>query len=458
MVKLENWQRGVVAATTALMLVACSMADIEGTGLSNKTSGGKTTPASTDGEVCTEDGAPVTITPEDPAKLPKCACDVGGTARCVPTAKVPASSAKSLATCANAPGAGVCVPDSLVKSGGAAPKTCTSPFGEGRCISLCVPEVAKNAQLLNRGEGDICAEDEKCAPCLNPLKNNEPTGVCDLGKASATKKCDDGAATGSTTSSSSGGAPTNLACPYTGPPIVDVNTFAACGGGPGMRCVPTTLVPPDVAKMLDACPTGLCAPEKSIAAGGNYVPKTCTAVAGAEGRCLNASIPTIKGQASQLSKDTCDSGELCAPCYSPLDGKETGACKTAKCDAPKQAAKTFKACCTDQGTSRAKCVPKAMVPASQQGNLDDDDETCVKDAELCVPNEMLQPNFKGPACTGSTFLTGDYSGVCLSDCLSFGFIQSLGISRGSCTKGFKCAPCTNPLNGKATGAPGCPGT
>lgn len=456
--KLGQRELVVVAAVFATLLGACSMADIEGTGIMNKTPKSKTTPSSTDGEVCTEDGAPVGLTPEDPAKFPKCACAAGGAARCVPKDKVPSTSQKALDTCTQG-GPGVCVPDTLVKSGGASPKTCKSPFGEGRCMSLCVPEVAKNAALLNRGEGDICADDERCAPCLNPLKNNEPTGVCELGKPVATKKCDDaqgGTSSGQSTSSSSGGGTSTIACPYTGPPIVDVNTFAACGTG--MRCVPTTLVPPDVAKMLDTCATGLCAPEKSIAAGGNYVPKTCSAIAGAEGRCLNAAIPTIKAQAAQLTKDTCDTGELCAPCFSPLDGKETGACKTAKCDAPKQAAKTFKACCTDQGTSRAKCVPKAMVPASQQGNLDDDDETCLKDAELCVPNEMLQPNFKGPACTGSTFLTGDYSGVCLSDCLSFGFIQSLGISRGSCTKGFKCAPCTNPLNGKPTGAPGCPGT
>ena len=77
----------------------------------------------------------------------------------------------------------MCVPDPLVKSGGKAPPTCKSPFGEGRCMSVCVPEVAKNADLLNRGEGDVCAEDERCAPCLNPLKNNEPTGVCEIGKA-----------------------------------------------------------------------------------------------------------------------------------------------------------------------------------------------------------------------------------------------------------------------------------
>lgn len=430
-------------AVAALLIGACSMPDIEGGGLAGELSP-RATPKS--GDACVDVGG-VELAPEDPAKFPKCACAAkGGAARCVPKDKVPASVAGQLETCTQG-GAGVCVPDPLVRSGGKAPPTCTSPFGEGRCMSTCVPEVAKNADLLNRGEGDVCAEDERCTPCLNPLKNNEPTGVCEIGKATPAT-CD--------AKSSPGGPPAPaVKCPYEGPPVVDVSTFPACGDG--ARCVPSSLVPAQSAAMLETCATGLCAPEKSIAAGGQYLPKTCKALAGAEGRCLNVNIPQVDAQKAQLSRDVCDPSELCTPCFNPIDGKETGACKSVSCDAPKQPATTFKACCNSQGSARAKCVPKAIVPASQQGNLDDDDGTCAEGSELCVPNEMLQPNFKGPACTGSSLLTGDYTGVCLSDCLHFGFIQSLGISRGSCTKGFKCAPCTNPLTGQATGAPGCPG-
>jgi hypothetical protein len=444
-------QRTIVAlaSVTAVLLGACSAADIEGTALDGEVKAGANT-AKSDPAACVP-GASVALAPEDPAKFPKCACATkGGAARCVPTAKVPSNVASQLEACTEG-GGGVCVPDPLVKSGGKAPPTCKSPFGEGRCMSVCVPEVAKNADLLGRGEGDSCAEDERCAPCLNPLKNNEPTGVCEIGKAAPA--CD-----AKPSSTTPGPAAPALSCPYAGPPVVDVATFEVKDCGEAMRCVPSSLVPASAAAMRKACATGLCAPEKSIAAGGQYLPKTCSAIAGAEGRCLNKSIPQVDAQKAQLSRDTCDASELCTPCFSPLDGKETGACKTVSCDAPKQPAKTFTACCNDQGAARAKCVPTSSVPASQQGNLDDDGGTCQKGSELCVPNEMLQPNFKGPACAGSTFLTGDYTGVCLSDCLSFGFIQSLGISRGNCTKGFKCAPCTNPLTGKATGAPGCPGT
>ena len=48
-------------------------------------------------------------------------------------------------------------------------------------------------------------------PCLNPLKNNEPTGVCEIGKPqSADCNKQNAGSSGST-----GAAPTNIACPYT---------------------------------------------------------------------------------------------------------------------------------------------------------------------------------------------------------------------------------------------------
>ena len=441
----------VAGVVVGVLLGACSTADIEGSALDGKAKAAADTSTKSDSAACTS-GPTVALAPDDPNKYPKCACAAkGGAARCVPKDKVPASVAGQLDTCTKN-GAGVCVPDPLVKSGGAAPPTCKSPFGEGRCMSVCVPQIAQNADLLNRGEGDTCAVDERCAPCLNPLKNNEPTGVCDIGKA-APAQCAS-TSTGGDAKPAGSAAPA-LTCPYTGAPVVDVTTFPAADCGAGMRCVPASLVPASSAAMLKACATGLCAPEKSIAAGGQYLPATCKALAGAEGRCLNKNIPQVDAQKAQLAQDTCDASELCTPCFNPIDGKTTGACNTVSCDAPKQPARAFTACCNSQGTSRAKCVPTSIVPSAEQGNLDDDNGTCQKGAELCVPNEMLQPNFKGPACTGSTFLTGSYDGVCLSDCLSFSFIQSLGISRGSCTKGFKCAPCSNPLTGQPTGAPGC---
>lgn len=441
----------VTIALSATLLLACTAADLEGTPVDGKLPARGDTSASSSAQQCSD--TTVSLTPTDPGTLPKCACTAGGAARCVPKDKVPSNVSGVLESCSEG-GPGVCVPDKLVASGGAAPKTCKSAFGEGRCMSMCVPDVAKNASLLNRGEGDVCDADERCVPCLNPLQNNEPTGVCEIGKPPPPACTSGGGDSGKSAPTSGGGQ--QLSCPYGGPPVVDVSTFPSCGDG--ARCVPTSLVPASAAALLKTCPTGLCAPEKSIAAGGQYLPKTCKAIGGGEGRCTNVNIPAVEAQKSMLARDVCDANELCAPCFSPLDGKETGACRTVSCDAPKDPAKTFTGCCTSQGTTRAKCIPTSIIPQGEQGNLDDDDGTCLKGQELCVPNEMLQPGFKGPACNGSTLLTGDYTGVCLSDCLHFGFIQSLGISRGTCQQHFKCAPCTNPLTGQPTGAPGCPGT
>jgi hypothetical protein len=177
---------------------------------------------------------------------------------------------------------------------------------------------------------------------------------------------------------------------------------------------------------------------------------------GAEGRCLHEAIPQVASQKSMLPQATCASYERCVPCFSPLDGKASGACSLSCDPGPKQAPKPFTSCCTPEHatTTQGKCIPVTQIPQAEQPNLDVYE--CVKGTELCVPTEMALPTFTPPACTGSTLLTGSYTGVCLSTCLKFGFFQQLGIAQGSCDQLHECAPCKNPLNGQPTGAPGCP--
>src|SRR5262249_50137913 len=142
---------------------------------------------------------------------------------CVPTAKLPANVVAQLAPCSD--GASYCVPDSFIRSGGGAPPTCKSLNGAaGVCLSVCVPQVKQYQTLLPQ---DTCATDERCAPCMNPL-TMMPSGACDIGKCTS----------GSTPPTQ----PPAASCPYTGPPLVDVNTLTACGAG--AHCVSTTLVPP----------------------------------------------------------------------------------------------------------------------------------------------------------------------------------------------------------------------
>ena len=106
------------------------------------------------------------------------------------------------------------------------------------------------------------------------------------------------------------------------------------------------------------------------------------------------------------------------------------------------------------GTDEGRCIPDEIVPSSEQKNLDQD--SCKASTDSCVPSEMLNiATFKPEACSGNGFLVGAYTGVCLSKCLSFG-IQGIVLSQGSCDDIHTCAPCTNPLSGQPTGAPGCP--
>jgi hypothetical protein len=372
---------------------------------------------------------------QDPAKLPKCACEDGGEARCVPKSKIPASFASKLEGCDD--GAGLCVPDKLVKSGGQAPKTCESIVGDGRCMSLCVPDVAAKKNVLNRGKKNECDANELCVPCINPLEGNKPTGVCDIGKK---KTCDQG--TGSTPSSAGGGGG-GEACPYNGPPI-DVAMFEKCGEGG--RCVPTEAVSEAQRSRLSPCAKGLCAPEKSVAKKGLHLPATCQSVGGAEGRCLSKVIKDIAAKASTLPQANCDANEVCAPCFSPIDGSDTGACSSIPCDKPKEAKKTFASCCEGKG----KCVPEASVTdPSQKEKLEP--KECQPGAELCAPAEDVGRTTKRPSCTGTMrLLKKPYVGACISKCLNIG-AKAIFIEQGTCDSEHTCAPCVDPF-GKNTGA------
>src|SRR5262249_11702016 len=161
------------------------------------------------------------------------------------------------------------------------PKTCTSVAGaEGRCLSTCLPSVSSEADLL---PGDVCNTGEKCVPCFNPTASDPtaPTGACSLA-------CDKPV-----------NPPVTLTCPWTAPNVIDPSIFPACWPAcGGAHCVPGSLVPASEQTLLAPCNggKGFCAPDKIIAAGGEYVPKTCTSVAGVEGRCISACLPSVESQ------------------------------------------------------------------------------------------------------------------------------------------------------------------
>jgi hypothetical protein len=362
----------------------------------------------------------------------------GGQAHCLEDSRVPGELKPFVAACDSG---GYCIPDSFLTTGAAEPpQTCSAFGGDGVCLSRCIPQVSENAGLLRK---ETCAgADELCVPCISPL-DNKPTGACDLLEL-ATCVGDDKGDNGGTSTACDDPATCNYDANC--PPLIDPTTLASCGAD--AHCVdPALVTDPAQSSRLGKCSDGvkLCVPDVFIKTGGKFTAATCKSVGGAEGRCLSRVLPDVKAQDALLPQDTCTANEKCTPCYDPITGKETGACRLSCDTGPTKPAVTFPQCCD----SRAHCVPTSAIPDAQEDNLDDD--SCAT-GNLCVPDQILL-NQTIPTCTANSLILGNYTGVCLSDCFSFG-IQGLALSRGSCASNFKCAPCTQ--NGQPTGAPGCP--
>jgi hypothetical protein len=359
---------------------------------------------------------------------------------------VPEKNRSAFAACPSGDGS-LCVPDAIISAGvHFQPKACVFALDKspGVCLSLCVDKVGSdpNAKLLTQ---ETCANGDVCVPCTNPL-TKMPTGACDI----KGEPC--GAGPSSTSSSSTtGGGPT---CPYDGPPLVDPKSFPACACA-GSHCVPSALVPKDQQAKLLTCDGGFCVPDETIASKGLGVPKTCTSIGGAEGRCLSTCLPVIAKRASLLPTDVCGAGQVCAPCYDPTasdPNAPTGACEVA-CDKPAKPPvklscphkgppivdpKKFEACTGACGGAR--CLPADMVPASQQSKL----AGCKTKGNpgFCVMDETIASaqNYVPPTCKS----IAGAEGRCLSTCLPEIAAQGDLLPQDSCAAGYRCAPCFNP--------------
>ncbi len=383
-----------------------------------------------------DDGVPVADcdgplgAPRDPDALPACCEDFVGGAHCVDD--VPPELEGVLGTCA---GGGYCVPDPFIETGGVfEPLTCTSLSGaEGRCLSGCVPQVKDYWGILPQ---DACADDERCVPCVNPIDGTE-TGVCKLAFT-----CEGGPGGGD------GPDPGEPQCPHQGADVLDPSTMPACA--PGAHCLSDALVPADMADQLADCPDGAskCVPDEFIRTGGNFIPATCESVAGAEGRCLSTALPEVASQATLLPQSSCAADHLCVPCFSPLDGTETGACRLSCDPGPTEGPTQLPACCDGRGT----CVP-ASAAGDQADQLGED--VCPEDQGLvCAPNVFLDGDFTPATCeTGLLqviFGPDVAEGRCLPDCLPA--VDNFLLGQDGCADGYKCAPCVDPLTGEPSGA------
>ena len=384
-------------------------------------------------------GAPV-----DPETLTACCPDFGG-AHCVE--KVPADLEAHVGTC---DGGGYCVPDPFISTGGVfTPKACKAFDGSaGVCLSACIPEIGKVATVLSQ---DVCDASERCAPCDF---GGKPTGACDIkgecegqgssGTGGAAPSCDDPA--------------TCLnECPPIDPSGLGLTACTTCGGA---HCVPTAQVPDPMllAELAKCDDTSVCVPDDLIATSGKFIPATCKSVSGVEGRCLSKCLPQVADQAAQLPQDTCPETHACVPCYDPLSGMDTGACKISCDPGPAGPPQTFAKCCKDMmGT----CIPAASVPPEQQAELGPD--SCPQDqgAAVCVPDPFLEAQQSGMPFVPETcetsfflqFLFGDEykDGACLPECIPQ-IASAPFLEQDVCPDNWKCAPCKDPQTGQSSGA------
>jgi hypothetical protein len=377
--------------------------------------------------------------PRDPASLPACCQDYLGDGHCLPEATVPAELRGVLDTCDTG---GLCIPDKFIETGGVlTPKTCASLDGaQGVCLSVCIPQVGQYSGILPQ---DACDADERCAPCVSPL-DGMPTGACDI-KGECVGEGPD-----TPVPPPPGDGDDPATCVHEGNPVVDVSTLVACGER--AHCFQASLVPADFQGRLSACADAsqLCVPDLFLESGGDFVAPSCRSLADAEGRCLSLVLPDVKAQQELLPRSTCAAGDLCVPCYSPLDGSDTGACSLSCDTGPSEPPAELPACCGSIGT----CVPSSAVPPGQAERLGEDE--CPEGGSyLCVPDVFLEGSYTPPSCEAGliAFIFGDEfrDGACLPECLP-DVDSAPFLGQDDCLDGMKCVPCIDPLSGESSGA------
>lgn len=298
-----------------------------------------------------------------------------------------------------------CAPTRWLETGAPKAETCrTLGEREGRCLPSCLPEVAEQAQQLRQ---ESCAIGELCLPCFDPLSGNE-TGACRAG----------------------GDQPKDPA-----------DLFGRCCDGRG-RCVEREVLaqstaPDDLAWLdTEGCkePEALCVPERWLDEP-DAAPRSCRAAGDLEGRCLSDCLPNVAAQADRLQQRSCDGGELCVPCYDPLNGEDTQVCRVGD-DAPAEAPRTYEGCCLNDGSALGTCVPIDLLSPEQIDSLPVD--SCSQTDTKCVPNDLLKEPNQLTSCSSSLL---SESGLCLPSCF-LPPLARLVTPTGTCTRPERCVPCS----------------
>jgi hypothetical protein len=309
----------------------------------------------------------------------------------------------------------MCVPDAFAASDFAPVHCAVSAAGgaEGRCLPDCLPQVSGQRDRLRQ---ESCLAHHLCVPCVDPVSGTA-TGACQLGM-------DKG-------------------------PAGPAQVFDSCCDGES-RCVPQSEVPEAQRGLVgrDSCSheEDLCVPSQ-IAADPKFAPSVCkVSELGAEGRCLLRCLPAVAERASALKQDGCPARQACVPCFDPASGKPSGACGLPGDKGPSQPPKLLPACCGDLG----RCTPSAWIPEKQLSAFGPD--SCAAESHaLCVaPAAVLSDaQFIPQHCSEQS--TGA-EGRCVPSCLPALKDRAQFLARGACPEAHVCAPCFDPITGKATGA------
>jgi hypothetical protein len=291
-----------------------------------------------------------------------------------------------------------------------------------KCVPLELAEYAGRA-LLSTCKSLLGAEGRCLSPCVPQVAQQAsqlPKDTC-MGPDLCAPCYDPrtGKATGACTQGCDKGP--------TQPP----KTFTHCCSDRGF-CVPPSLAGSLASNLLkDKCTSGmLCAPSELTDP--TFVPKTCASLDGAEGRCLSTCLGgQVASQADRLPTAGCGQNEVCAPCFDPITGEQTPAC-TINGDKPAKPAYRFPACC-DNGLGRQVGVCVAPALAGSQASMLQQD-TCAS-GRLCAPiKKAADPSYKFPRCTGLG------AGACVPSCILPAAEAGL-LSRVNCATGEVCAPC-----------------
>jgi hypothetical protein len=157
-----------------------------------------------------------------------------------------------------------------------------------------------------------------------------------------------------------------------------------------------------------------------------------------EGRCIPSCFLTGDPSTANLDQATCDDGNRCVPCYSPITGESTGACNRDG-DAPVEPAPPGFAECGDEATGYC-------IPGGASGSGATLPQLTCDDGQVCAPKSRVLDQ-------GSCFArceSGFGPGACIPS-----FIvgeQATLLQMATCEAGEVCTPCISPINQSRTGA------